>query len=83
MSSSTSGLDDVTLAELVNHIPDRALLVMEDIDAAFVDPSTNRSDWQQKQSVNVNERRQGFSENKVGYVRLYYFSCLLLTLILV
>ena len=61
--SLSSGVDNYKLADLVNQIPQRALLLMEDIDAAFVDPGINR-DLEKKPS-NIHERNFG---NKGGYV---------------
>ncbi|KAF8816447.1 P-loop containing nucleoside triphosphate hydrolase protein [Phlegmacium glaucopus] len=68
ISPSTSGIDDGILADLVNQIPDRALLLMEDIDAAFVDPGINRGDQQKKQ--NLSEKRPGLNENKTSGITL-------------
>ena len=73
MSPSTSGIDDGTLADLVNQIPDKALLLMEDIDAAFVDSSINRGDQQKNQDLN--EKREGLNLNEkkaAGYVYASY-----------
>lgn len=39
---SRAGLDDTGLATLINALPERCLLVMEDIDAAFTSPMRNR-----------------------------------------
>jgi len=55
--SLSSGVDNYKLADLVNQIPERALLLMEDIDAAFVDPGINRD--QQRQQSNINGRNFG------------------------
>ena len=61
--SLSSGVDNYKLADLVSQIPERALLLMEDIDAVFVDPGVNRD--QQKNQSDNNERSFG---NKGGYV---------------
>jgi len=45
---SPSGIDDSTLANLISQIPEKALLLMEDIDAAFIDPGVNRGNQQNK-----------------------------------
>ena len=50
---SPSGIDDNTLADLINQIPEKALLLMEDIDAAFVDPGVNRDDQQNKTGTGI------------------------------
>ncbi|KAF9459701.1 P-loop containing nucleoside triphosphate hydrolase protein [Collybia nuda] len=39
---SRAGLDDTGLAALINALPEKCLLVMEDIDAAFTSPLMNR-----------------------------------------
>ena len=62
--SPASGIDNSTFAELVSLLPERAILLMEDIDAAFVDLGINRD----QQKPKINERNYIGNKEGGGYV---------------